>query len=309
MTRRATQTNFFIVGAPRCGTTAMSSYLAEHGQVNFSDPKEPLFFCTDMSGVQAVQDVTDYEKHFFSMPSCDADTPLLRGEGSVWYLYSEAAIPNILAYNPDARFIVMLRNPVDLLLSLHQKLLLFLDENEPNFQKAWALQDFRDRGECIPETCRESKLLRYRSIGKLGAQVERMLKYVRRSHIHFITYDDFTCSQRDTYEQVLEFLGLEQDGRQVFPRVNANRKVLNRHLYKAISRPSDVVMKMVSIGKQVLGVDKLGVLTILRKKLTPEKPRVAIDFVLRSRLVEEFSDDVNLLGKLIEKDLTHWTRF
>ncbi|MDA1076371.1 MAG: sulfotransferase, partial [Proteobacteria bacterium] len=224
MTSRATQTDFFIVGAPRCGTTAMSSYLAEHGQVNFSDPKEPLFFCSDMPGVQHARDLAGYENDFFAKSNSEVDNRRLRGEGSVWYLFSETAIPNILAYNPEAHFIVMLRNPADMLLSLHQKLFFFLDENEPDFQQAWAMQDRRASGVDIPDSCREPKLLCYRSIGMLGAQVERMLNVVRRSNIHFIAYDDFASNQRAAYEGVLRFLGLADDDRQEFPRVNANRK-------------------------------------------------------------------------------------
>ena len=107
--------NFFIIGAPKCGTTSLANWLAEHPRVFFSDTKEPHFFCTD--GYTGVKTLKQYEKLFE-----DAKPHHLAvGEGSTHYLFSKVAVPNILVYNPDARFIVCLRNPVDMAPSLHSE--------------------------------------------------------------------------------------------------------------------------------------------------------------------------------------------
>ena len=39
--------NLFLIGAPKCGTTSLASYLSDHPQIFVSDPKEPHFFNTD----------------------------------------------------------------------------------------------------------------------------------------------------------------------------------------------------------------------------------------------------------------------
>lgn len=55
--------NFFIIGAPKCGTTALSEYLREHPQVFFSDPKELSFFNEDFTNRRTTS-LEDYPYHF-----------------------------------------------------------------------------------------------------------------------------------------------------------------------------------------------------------------------------------------------------
>src|SRR3977135_3113168 len=104
--RLATRPGFFIIGAPRCGTTALSTYLAGHPRIGFSRPKETQFFCTDLPGIRFMTaDPDEYVKLCFG--HCTGKNYLAIGEGSVWNLYSRAAVWNILRFNPEARFIIM----------------------------------------------------------------------------------------------------------------------------------------------------------------------------------------------------------
>src|SRR6056297_3072691 len=131
--------NFFIIGAPKCGTTSMARYLGEHPDIFFSDPKEPNFFNTDFSDeYRKVTNIKDYLKLFRG-----ADKYKRVGEGSVMYLFSKEAISNILEFNPKAKFIVMTRNEVEMFRSLHLQLLSSLEENEKDPEKAWRLQKER----------------------------------------------------------------------------------------------------------------------------------------------------------------------
>ncbi|MCZ6619934.1 MAG: sulfotransferase [Gammaproteobacteria bacterium] len=75
--------NFFIVGAPRCGTTAMGNYLSDHRDICFSLPKEPHYFSTDMPAMQFAETESDYLKCY---GHCSNNEYLAIGEGSVWYL-------------------------------------------------------------------------------------------------------------------------------------------------------------------------------------------------------------------------------
>src|SRR5690606_2851732 len=110
-----------------------------------------------------------------------------RGDGSTTYLYSATAIPAIRAAVPDARFLVCVRNPVDLAVSCHRTQLVALNEDEPDFARAW--QRHRDGG--LPDTDPlDPKLLDYTAVGQIGAALERMLTVVPRDQVHVVVFDD-----------------------------------------------------------------------------------------------------------------------
>ena len=76
-----------LIGAPKCGTTALAAYLAEHPRIAFARPKEPHFFADDLPGLRIPPDEAAYRRSF---PVTGATT--LAMEGSVWYLYSRTAV-------------------------------------------------------------------------------------------------------------------------------------------------------------------------------------------------------------------------
>src|SRR3546814_13335773 len=100
--------NFFIVGAPKCGTTSLANWLSEHPSIFLSNPKEPHFFDLDRRKHYKC-DLARYEGFFNGV----APTHTMVGEATTGYLRSHVAISEILKYAADARFIVGLRNPVD----------------------------------------------------------------------------------------------------------------------------------------------------------------------------------------------------
>jgi hypothetical protein len=105
--------NFFIVGAPKSGTTALHTYLGMHPEV-FMGPKEAHFFAPDVR-----IEPLDSDKYFEGFVGAEGKACI--GEASVFYLYPEKAAAAIHEFNPNAKIIVMLRNPVDLLYSLHSQ--------------------------------------------------------------------------------------------------------------------------------------------------------------------------------------------
>ncbi len=112
--------NFFIVGAPKCGTTALSEYLRHHPNVFFSSQKELNFLNDDLpqediTGLHRVSSLSDYLKYFAEAN----ENHRAVGEGTPHYLRSRTAIQNILDLNPEARLIAMVRNPVDLVDAFH----------------------------------------------------------------------------------------------------------------------------------------------------------------------------------------------
>ncbi|QYO62225.1 sulfotransferase family protein [Leptolyngbya sp. 7M] len=109
--------NFFIIGLPRCGTTSLSYYLRSHPDVFFPEPlfKEPHFFSPDVYP-QQIKTEAEYLKIFER-----ANNAKRIGEASVFYIFSDFARENIQRFNPEAKIIIIIRQPVEFMISLHQK--------------------------------------------------------------------------------------------------------------------------------------------------------------------------------------------
>ena len=106
--------------------------------------KEPHFFNTDDR--RLISTLEAYEDLF--RPASSGHCAL--GEASVWYLSSTEAVHNILAYQPNARFIVMVRNPVEMAPALHAEMLITGHENVHDFSTAWRYQEERRQGRQLP---------------------------------------------------------------------------------------------------------------------------------------------------------------
>lgn len=294
--------DFFVAGAPKSGTTALSEYLRQHPNVFFSEPKELNYFCEDFDGHRMIRDRAAYEAMF-----ADAGAEHSRvGEGSVLYLYSAVALEGIRDFNPDARIIVMLRNPVDMIPALHQQFLAALYEDEPSLERAWSLQSARAQGRHIPRLCRQPELLAYRRIGRLGEQIDRLWKVFPREQTLVILFDDFVADTRKVYREVLDFLGLDDDGRTEFPRVNeahALRTGVSGWLVRnmpAFIRDCVTRLRYTRMGRGIPALaDRLLKRPQARDRLSPE---------FRRELIRAFEDDITQLGVLLGRDLSGWVR-
>ena len=110
--------DFFIAGAPKCGTSSLAHYLSQHPQVCFSTPKEPGYFAFNHPESRLAETEKEYRKSF----TCTKKYKQLKGEGSTIYLYSGEAFKKIMAHNENAKIILLLRNPIDLAYSLFLQL-------------------------------------------------------------------------------------------------------------------------------------------------------------------------------------------
>lgn len=192
MTKDSRTPNLFIVGAPKCGTTAMSSYLAGHPDIFMSEQaglKEPNFFCNDLWFSHQRHITTTWSEYlnlFALAPACVKYI----GEATPLYLGSRVAIKNILENCPSPRFVVMLRNPVELVVSLHNQYVKAGLENV-NFERAWNLQEKRLKGSSLPPGVDQGEYLNYANRAKIGEQLKRLYETVDREAVHCIFFDDF----------------------------------------------------------------------------------------------------------------------
>src|SRR5215210_6007139 len=197
----AVRPNFFIVGAPKCGTTALYEYLRPHPNIFMSELKEPHFFARDLGTYPKIKTLEDYTRLFEGA----TEEHLRVGEASVYYLRSAVAAANIREFNPAAKIIAMYRNPVDMVYSFHSQLLYWSEEIEPDFETAWRLQERRSRGLDLPPRSRGAFLLQYADVGRFGSQTERLLSVFPPSQVKLILYDDFTASPQRIYDEVIAF--------------------------------------------------------------------------------------------------------
>ena len=296
--------NFFIVGAPKSGTTALYEYLRGHPRIFLPAGKEPHYFATDYTEFPRVQSEAEYLALFRRSD----ERYLAVGEASAGYLYSKEAIRNIHAFNPAAHIIAMLRNPVDLVYSMHAQALYNFNEDEPDFETAWYMQDERREGRNIPAGCRAWQFLQYQALGSLGQQVERLYGIFPRQQVMLLFFDDFVADTKASYESVLEFLGVPTDERRDFPSVNESKTHRSRLLGWLTQTPPRPVITTVRLLRSYLGLDINPLLAGLRRMNDVKAARAPLDPALRRELQSEFAADVRLLGTLAGRDLSAWLR-
>ena len=136
--------DFFVVGAPRCGTTSLCRYLARNPQICFSRPKEPHYFVRVDRDPTADELRRDYLDRYFGHFAPE-HRAVGEGIGVLPCTFPELS-SGINHLNPDARFIVLVRNPLAMLPSYHLRMRFLLQEDEPDFEKAWTLEPSRGAG-------------------------------------------------------------------------------------------------------------------------------------------------------------------
>src|SRR3954452_15712513 len=161
--------NLFIVGAPKCGTTAWVEYLRTHPDIFFPNSKEDCFFALDLPKFRFIHSEAEYAKLF-----ADSGTAKIVGEASAMYLFSASAAKRIRAYNPDAKILIFLREQEEFLPSLHNQFLREFAEEIEDFGTAWRLSECRP-ADTIPEKCLEPRTLDYTAMGRFHEQVARYL--------------------------------------------------------------------------------------------------------------------------------------
>jgi hypothetical protein len=265
--------------------------------------KEPHFFATDLKPYPLIQTAEAYAALFAERSPAHVAV----GEASVYYLRSTAAIPNIRAFNPDARIIAMFRNPVDMVYALHAQLHYVSEEPVADFEAAWRLQARRAQGLDLPRRSRGSFLLQYREFGRFGTQVERLLATFPAAQVKLVVYEDFAASPERVYDEVIQFLGLPRDSRTEFPRINDSKRARVTWLKDLLRKPPPLLHHTVRGLKRAVGRGPIeAVKRGLVARNTIAERRRPLSPAFRSELVEEFRGEVMLLGRHLGRDLSHW---
>jgi hypothetical protein len=296
--------DFFIVGAPKCGTTALLHYLRKHPSIFMPETvDEPSFFCKDLHcpAWTAIADLEAYAELFL-----DAGDGQRVGEKSVRYLYSRTAASEIKTMCPDADIIIMLRNPIDVVHSMHNQKVYQGDENIEDFAAALDAESDRKKGLRIPEKLRAPvNSLYYTEAATFAPQVKRYLGEFGKERIRIIIYDDFKKNVGVVYRDTLEFLGVDPSFRPEFKIVNPSKYVRSEALNDLIRDPPQFIKQLYYrvIPSPVL---RHRIRSVLEKLNARFAPRPKMNPETRESLRAKFEPDIRELSEMIGRDLNHW---
>ncbi|MEM8556263.1 MAG: sulfotransferase [Bacteroidota bacterium] len=303
--------SFFIVGNSKSGTTAMSRFLEQHPDLFVCRPEEPNFFATDFcrdpdpTGLFHPRPEADYLAMFE-----EAQPGQRCGEASACYLYSEEAIANIAAFDPDARLIAIFREPVSFLRSYHVQLLknpIKEGESEQDFERALALEAARRRGEQIPEGCLVPEFLFYSERVRYAEHLARVYQHVPKEQVLVLIYEDFRRDNPGTVRRVFEYLGVDPDFAPAFEQHNNGGQVVK-------SRRAQGLVHQLEHGRGPFGaVKRLAQAVVpapVRKRLVKAAYQKAVlrtaerpDEALVAYLKQQFLPEVAAFSTLIGRDM------
>lgn len=312
--------NFLIIGAAKAGTTALHSFLVQHPDILMSKPKEPNFFLfsagePDFSNIAdnpqlyqasvrlyerikkiSVVDIEKYQQLF-----AKGEDKIARGDASPLYLSHPDCPAEIKKYLPDAKLVVILRNPVDRAYSSYLHMMRVGHET----------RNFRDALEQEPVDsdnfwCGYGDY--YIRPGFYAKQLKSYFALFDREKIKIYLYDDFVRDPQALIRDLYRFLGVNEEHEQdLSKRRNVSGVPKNRLMYNL----STGVFRKLTSSKRVNDLLRtLFPMAILKKikasifegglqktKIKPED---------REYLMAIFREDILELQDLIQRDLSAW---
>jgi hypothetical protein len=294
---------FFIIGAPKSGTTALYEYLDQHPDVYFPQ-KTVYYFCFDLTFRTPPIPESIYLNYYSHAPQNKAV-----GDGSVFNLLSPGAAEKIKTFNPEAKIIIMLRNPVEMVYSLHREHLSNGDETIEDFESALNAEPERRQGRLVPpfHNCPLEGLF-YSTVAKYSEQVHRYKSVFSEDKIHIVFFDDFKADTGLEYRKVLKFLGLKEIIPSSLAVVNPSKVPRSKTYLNFLLNPPGFIK---AAGRFLFPhhtrrrewmIDRLWNLNIKYKPYNP------ISMELKQRLLDLYRPDIINLGNLLHRDLSNWLK-
>jgi hypothetical protein len=234
--RRSTSPNFFIIGAARSGTTALAEILRHHPDAFVTQPKEPSFLAFagqevaftgpgDDVSINRVA-VTDRDKYLSLYQSAGAKA--CRGDASVSTLYySDHSVDTLQRYFPDAKLVVILRDPAVRAFSAY------------SYQRARGLEpcdDFRDALDREADRIRSGwhHIWHYVGMGRYAGQLAPFLETFGANRVKILFYEELNRDPVGVGRSLFEFLGLDPTAAVDLEPVNVSGEPRSRMLQGAI---------------------------------------------------------------------------
>lgn len=293
--------DFYIVGAPKAGTTSLFEYLRQHPEIHFSRFKETHFFGSDLTWRKRVvprQVVLD--------AYVDAPQETLLGDASVFYLVSTQAATEIHEANPEARIIAMIRNPLTMIPSLYQQGIRTGDETQYMLAKAMDLEPSRKGGnlDMSPDNPGVMQQLYYSEIARYSDQLARFFDAFGRNRVLVIEFDAFVREPTATVSKVFEFLGLANMAIEV-ERHNEAWTPRNWLLVRVFRHPFGPLRML---WRAVLPARVRRRILLGAESLVFKKAKTEVSPEDRRRIAKLYASDVAKIEAMTGLDLDAWRR-
>ena len=299
--------DFFIVGAPKCGTTALADYLLRHPDI-YMPQKEMHFFGSDLKfGPNFYR--RDFNTYLAEFNRWNGQARV--GEASVWYLFSERAAVEIKEFSPEASIIILLREPVSMLYSLYYQFLCDGNEYLPTFEEALAAENDRREGRKAGRLTYLLQALVYRSTASFSSQVRRYFELFGRERVHVIIYDDLAADTAGTYRETLDFLGVSSNSAdrpsgEATGSMTVASPLLRALLNDPVVRGAAIAMHRWLPRPIFTAIQTTGIKLCSFNNRPLKRPPILAD--TRYALQREFAPEVERLSALLGRDLTRWSR-
>jgi hypothetical protein len=281
--------NFFIVGAPKAGTTALYAYLDQHPQVYMSALKEPCYFAPEQSQRNPH---SSWEGYLTLFRGVREETAI--GEATACYLWSRTAARNIAARIPHARIIVSLRNPVDRAFSQYlERLTIGVTRNSFREEIDASLQCSRDGNESF------GYLWPFLEVGRYHQQIQRYFNVFPRAQIYILYYEDLERTPGPVVADLFAFLGVAPG---FLP--NVSRRYNEPQVPRLVGvtyllKRSGAWRYLRSLAPQPLGPG-------MRSLMFRSRGALRMEPADRAFLTDYYRDDIRALASLLDRDLTSW---
>ena len=286
--------DFFIVGAPKAGTTSLYHYLNEHPKIRMSSVKEPNYFSHEDLETQKLyyksNKINSLDSYHNLFPKRDAN--LIYGEASVSYLFYKNVAEKIKTYNKNAKIIILLRNPIERAFS-HYLMDVRLGLISKSFESV--VDSF--------ETKSKNKLFyqQYIELGKYYNQISNYKRLFNDKNILIIDYEDFKNKTSLCVSNVFDFLQIDTS---FMPNLDLTHNTFRKPKFTFIEKLYSNHSIRCLINKLIPSKFKNYINQMVFDK--QDKPILSQD--LRERLKSIFKNDVNKLSNMLNKDFSKWIK-
>jgi hypothetical protein len=299
--------DFLVVGAPKAGTTALNAALARHPGLYMSAIKEPKFFLSD--GPPPTKgggpgDVLTYREHVWRRPEYEAlfdpaPAGTLRGESTPLYLYDRAAMRRIRDTLPDARLIVIVRDPVE--------------RAHSNWTHLWSagLEPVGDFVRACGEEERRiaagwASFWHYVGLGRYGEQLEYLFTLFPREQVLVLRYRLLVDEPLQSLDRICSFLGVETGVLTEIPRHNVTSHPESTLAHSVVSLAQRTAT---AVGTLIPGRAAATLTGPLERYLQRHsRERQPLSWEQRQELLPRFETDIKLLEDVLGESFADWNR-
>ncbi len=318
--------NFFIVGFPKSGTTAMHNSLAQHPEIFMSPKKEPHFLCKDLQDESKnwynslsgnykkigdiffkIRTINQYLKLFSNVK-----TERIIGESSTNYIYSKTSAKEIYQINKNAKILVIIREPTAFLYSIHSQLIKKGRENISNFEKALKAEEKRKENKKIPLFVRYPSILFYSEWIKYTEMIQRYLAIFPTSQIKIIIYEDYKKNNLKIHKEILSFLSINNNFVPNFNKLNKSKNVKNIWLRSLMIKIKEnlkpIIFKLIKKETTLKKIEVFFNKTLMRASRIKDKTSV-LDNATKEQLMRKNLGEVKKLSELLNINLVKYWEY